>query len=307
MKVSVVLPAYDVRPYIATAITSVLAQTHPDWELVIVDDGSSDGTHEVAAAFTDPRIHLIRQENAGVSAARNRGLAEASGEAVLFLDGDDWIAPDALARLVKALAAGDAVAACGTVRFVAEDGKTPGHATARRARRGDLIERLVVTNLFVNGGHILIRRAAITAAGVFATDLRYGEDWEYWCRLALLGRFAGVDDPPVLFVRQRPSGAYLRMANDPDSFAPSLNAVFNNPALLARFGPEGVARLRCRAEAENAWIIGRELIRHGSPEQGRSWLTRSVRANPSPKRALLLALSHLPGKGIGPFKPYLKS
>ena len=112
MRIAVVTPAHNVAAYIGVTIASVIAQSHPDWAMLVVDDGSTDRTAEAVAGFADPRLRLLRQANQGVSAARNRGLAVADGEAVLFLDADDVLAPDALARLVRALeAAPDAVAA----------------------------------------------------------------------------------------------------------------------------------------------------------------------------------------------------
>ncbi len=90
---------------------------------------------------------------------------------------------------------------------------------------------------------------------------------------------------PVLFVRQHPGGAYQRLASDPAAFVPCMDAIFGNPDLLARFGPRRLAAIRRRTDAENHWIIGRELIRHGRHAEGRAWLRRSVRAAPTPKRA----------------------
>src|SRR3712207_487407 len=103
--VSILTPAFDVARFVGAAGASALAQDFPDWEMIVVDDGSSDGTAEVVAARRDPRIRLLRQANAGVSAARSRAMAEARGEAILFLDADDWLAPDALSRLTAGLAA----------------------------------------------------------------------------------------------------------------------------------------------------------------------------------------------------------
>src|SRR5690349_18150595 len=126
--VSILTPAYDVPRYVGAAVDSVLAQDFPDWEMIVVDDGSRDGTAKVVAARKDPRIRLLRQDNAGVSAARSRAIAEARGEAFLFLDADDWLAPDALSRLVDVLAtAPEAVGAYGGFAFVAEEAQ-PGDA-----------------------------------------------------------------------------------------------------------------------------------------------------------------------------------
>lgn len=313
--VSIITPAYDVAPFIGDAVASARAQTHPDWEMVVVDDGSRDGTAAAAeaAAAGDPRIRVLRQSNAGVSAARMAAIAAARGEALLFLDADDWLAPDALARLAAALeAAPDAVAAYGAWAPVAE-GARPGDGPLRVKAgpypSGDILEHLLVQNPLANGGHLLARRAAFEATGGFLPGLRYGEDWECWIRLALLGPFAAVPGAaPLLFVRERAGSAYRRMAGDAASFAPAMAAIWGNPALLARLGPERAGRIRARAEAENAWVVGKELIRHGSQAEGLKRLRASVAAAPAPKRLALLAAAHLlpliPPRLHGPFARY---
>jgi glycosyltransferase involved in cell wall biosynthesis len=299
MRIGIVMPAYDVAPYIGDAIRSVLAQTHADWTMTIVDDGSTDDTAAIAAGFIDPRIHLIRQPNAGVSAARNRGLAATGAAAMLFLDADDWLAPDALAVLSAVLlAAPDAIVAAGPYRRV------PNGAT-RHPPSGDLLQSLLIRNLFANGGHLLIRRHAQEATGPFNTALSYGEDWEYWTRLARLGSFAAVgSSTPLLFVRERHGGAYLSMAARPESFGPCMDAIFNAPELKSRFSAAGLVRLRRRAEAENDWVVGRELIRHGKAAEGRPFLRRSVAVAPGFKRLALLAAAWLPPPRVAPFRAY---
>jgi glycosyltransferase involved in cell wall biosynthesis len=306
--VAVVTPAYNVARFIGDTIASVVAQSYQDWAMTVVDDGSTDETADVVAGCADRRVHLIRQANAGVSAARNHGLANTTGERVLFLDGDDCLAPDALARLTATLdAAPGCVAAYGAFCFVTESG-TPVHYKRGPFPSGDILERLLEENLFANGGHILIRRSALDRVGPFRTDLAYGEDWVCWTRLALAGPFAVVPGTePLLLVRQRGSGIYLRVANDPAAFEPCMNAIFGNPALAERFGPERVRAIRRRAEAENEWIVGRELIRHGRGE-GRRFLRRSVASKPSVKRVALLLAAHalplLPSSLRGPFRGY---
>lgn len=300
MHIAVVIPAFNVAPYIRDALASVVAQSYPHWSMVVVDDGSTDRTAEVAGAFMSERCTLIRQPNAGVSAARNRGIASVSGDAFLFLDADDWLAPDALARLAAVLrAAPYAVAASGGHSRVSPDGRIrrTGPPPA-----GDILDQLIIRNLFANGGHLLIRDRAIAAAGSFRTDLSYGEDWEYWVRLATAGRFASVKTPdPVLFVRERPGSAYLHMATDPGRFGPCLDAIYDNPAIVRRVGAARVRVLRQRALAENAWVIGRELIRHRQKAAGMRWLGRSLRKAPTVKRIALSAAALL---GQGPFRPY---
>lgn len=315
MRVGVVIPAYNAAPWIGAAIASVLAQTYEDWTLVVVDDGSTDGTSDVVTGFVDSRIRLIRQDNAGVSAARNRGadalrrMRKGRGErgrAVLYLDADDLLAPDALSRLVAALdTSPDAVAAVGPYAFV-------DTGTVRRPPSGDILRHLLVGNLFANGGHLLVRSDALRAVGGFLPGIAYGEDWEFWIRIALCGPFVAAPGRlPVLFVRPQAGGAYHRLAADPAAFTPCMDAIFSNPVLLTRFGPRRLAALRRRTEAENDWIIGRELIRHGRGHDGLVRLRCSVSAAFSVKRAVLLAIAHalpmLPPAWRGPFRLYARA
>jgi len=300
------MPAWNAAPCIGDAIASVLAQTHRDWKLAVVDDGSTDATAEIVAGFADTRIQLIRQVNAGVSAARNAGASVLGGTALLFLDADDWLAPDALARLAAALdAAPEAIAASGAYAFV-------DTGVVRRPPAGDILQRLLVRNLFANGGHLLLRSEAVRAAGGFLPGIVYGEDWEFWIRIALQGRFAAAQGrAPVLLVRQHEGGAYHRLAADPAAFAPCMDAIFTNPGLLARFGSRRLAAIRRRTEAENDWIVGRELIRHGRRPEGMARLRRSLLAQTSVKRAVLFAAAHalvlLPAGLHGPFRAYAQS
>jgi glycosyltransferase involved in cell wall biosynthesis len=312
MRIGIAIPAHDVAPWIGDALNSLVGQSHRDWTAVVVDDGSRDGTAAVVAQVRDPRIRLEQQDNAGVSAARNRAAALLEGvDALLFLDADDWLAPDALARLAATLASvPDAVGAYGTYAFVAEDarpGAAPAMVRAGPFPSGDILEALLVRNLFANGGHVLLRRAAVERAGGFLTGLRFGEDWEYWIRLAALGDFVTVPGAaPLLFVRQRRSGAYLRLATDPAAFGPCMAAIFGGAAVRDRLGAR-LDAVRRRTEAENAWIVGREMLRHGR-HGGLGRLARSVRRAPSLRRMGLLALALasplLPAAWRGPFRPY---
>jgi hypothetical protein len=325
VRIGIVTPAFNVAPYIGETIQSVLNQTHGDWTMVVMDDGSTDETAMEVRGFRDPRLHLISRENAGVSAARNRGAASLDCDAMMFLDGDDWLAPFALEALSRALsAAPDAVASVGAYE---RGGRVYPPAS------GKLLERLLVRNLFVNGGHVLIRRQAVQP---FREDLHYGEDWEFWVRLARLsfvmageglpstalssqvvdgrpspamiqsGTFARVSNPrPLLHVRERPTGAYLRMATDPTAYIPCLNAIHSNPALAALYPPKKRAAFRRQADAEVQWTIGRELIRHRRYGDGLSWLARSLALAPTVRRAAVLAaVAVLPPRWRGPLYPY---
>src|SRR5947207_1112090 len=118
--VSVVIPAFNYARFLPAAIDSVLRQTFSDFEILVVDDGSTDDTPQVVASFTGPRIRYIRQENAGLSAARNTGIRNARAPFVAFLDADDEWLPDFLATMLDAfetLGEDFAIVACGAERM----------------------------------------------------------------------------------------------------------------------------------------------------------------------------------------------
>ncbi len=221
--------------------------------------------------------------------------------AFLFLDGDDWLAANALTVLADTLdAAPWAVAACGRYARVGADGTT---RLSPAPPHGCLLEPLLTRNLFANGGHLLIRQEAVAATGDFRNNLSYGEDWEYWARLALHGNFAAVRSrAPILFVRERPGSACLVHATDPVAYTPAIEAIHGNPAIARRLDNRRLACLRSRATAETEWAVGRELIRHGHHQDGQRWLGRSLRRAPSLKRAALIGVSWL---RLGPFRRYL--
>jgi glycosyltransferase involved in cell wall biosynthesis len=290
LRIAVVIPAYNAAAFLDAAIRSVLAQSHADWRMAVVDDGSTDASAAIASAHADPRIAVLRQANRGVSAARNRGAAAVGGDAVLFLDADDRLAPDALARLHAALRRDPAaVASTGPARFFAA-----GRAPKRRglpALRGAALRGLLVRNRLANGGQILIRRTALERAGPFRTGLSFGEDWELWIRLAMQGAFAAAPGPaPVLHVQERAEGAYLRHVADPAAARPALDAIYANPLLSRRFSARELARLRRRAEAEAEWVAGRALLRTGRWKAGWPRLLRAQARAPRVRRIIFLPI-----------------
>lgn len=307
MRIAIVTPAHNVAPHIATTLRSVMRQTHDDWTMVVVDDGSSDNTGAIAREFANRRLRVIRQSNLGVSAARNAGLRLADGDAVLFLDGDDWLAPDALERLAATLDASPwAIAAVGAYARVGASLR-PGAPV--KPPSGALLRKLLVRNRFINGGHVLMRRDALAAAGGFRTDLSFGEDWEFWVRLAMQGEFAPVfGGDPTLYALDRAGGAYRRLAVNPEAFMTCLDAIHSNPGLIGHLDAADRDQLRRRAESEAYWVLGREMIRHGVRPDAWPWLFRSATICPTTlgfaRLAASVLLPGLPSAWRGPFRPY---
>ena len=132
--ISAIVPVYKVEPYLDRCVQSVVNQTYPNLEIILVDDGSPDQCPAMCDAWAerDPRIRVIHKKNGGLSDARNAGMAAASGEYISFVDSDDWIAPEMLERLVKALERDDSdIAAC-AVEMVWEDGRENKTLTVRK-------------------------------------------------------------------------------------------------------------------------------------------------------------------------------
>src|SRR5215469_634343 len=184
-RVTVITPAYNVRQYIGEAIDSVLAQTFREFEYLVVDDGSDDGTvAEIAGRVAiDPRIRLIEAEHGGPARARNVAITQAAGEFIAFLDGDDRWHPGFLAnqvRLLKSLE-GDVSAVFARSRVMSERGRIY-LLRWQRSGRYDYDDMLIGSSPPRTGSSLLIRRSAFEKAGVF-TEAKTIQDLDMWLRL----------------------------------------------------------------------------------------------------------------------------
>ncbi|MBA3345742.1 MAG: glycosyltransferase [Gemmatimonadales bacterium] len=184
--VTVVMAAYNVGPFVTDAIRSVLSQTYVAFELLVIDDGSTDDTGDRVAGIRDPRLRLIQQANAGLSAARNTGIAHGTGELIAFIDGDDVWLPDKLARQVAYLRAHpEADLTFAWSRIVDEGGRDTGRTSARVSGVVSF-ERLFALNVVGNGSAVVLRRDVLDRAGTFDEQLRAEEDHDVWLRVSLL-------------------------------------------------------------------------------------------------------------------------
>lgn len=214
MGISIIVPAYNSEKFLAAAIQSVQAQSLPDWELVVVNDGSTDQTGPIADKFArrDRRIRVVYQENAGAGAARNRGLAETRKdfEYVKFLDSDDLLEADALEISLQVLKQDqEAVGAHGLLRYIDKEDKPLASGGSyiwperRRGIQGKILKTWPVTapttfevlaySNFIPTGAIMIRRAAIDRVGGFDPSLKIVEDWQMWLLLSRLGHIAFIN------------------------------------------------------------------------------------------------------------------
>lgn len=186
--VTVVIPTRNRRPLLQEAVSSVQRQTYTNWELIVVDDCSEDGTWAWLSSLKDPRIRAVRLErHSERSAARNRGLSEARGEYVLFLDDDDLLTPRALERLMEAARwHPDAVGVAGAaVQFDARGHRRRVSWVGRRWK--GRVWPAVLWGRWILQGQAAIRRDEVVQAGRWDERLTAGEDQELWLRLGLRG------------------------------------------------------------------------------------------------------------------------
>ena len=182
--VTVVIVCYNQAQYLGEAIESVLGQTHPHVEIVIVDDGSTDHTRAVALAY--PRVTYIYQHNQGVAVARNTGLARSRGDYLVYLDADDRFLPNALAAGLAALLANPACAfAFGHYRYIWLDGSVL-HEFPQPQVTHDHYHALLRGNFIAMQGAVLFRRRIVELVGGYDCSLRSCEDYDLFLRIAIM-------------------------------------------------------------------------------------------------------------------------
>ena len=179
--VSVIIPCYNSVRYLAETIESVLAQTYPRVEIILVDDGSTDGTAEIAQGYP---VSYVYQDNRGISAARNTGFLHSKGKYVLFLDHDDRLLPKGVEAGVKLLELHPECAiAVGEHKFIGPDGTEIGYSR-KHAAKSDHYLRLLAHNFIETPCSALHRRSSLELAGVFDESVQGAEDYELYLRIA---------------------------------------------------------------------------------------------------------------------------
>jgi glycosyltransferase involved in cell wall biosynthesis len=205
LRASIIIIVYNGEQYIVRAVESALGQTVADIEVIVVDDGSSDGSAARVGRIKDSRLRLVRQNNQGPSAARNAGIREAKSDWVAFLDCDDWWTPDKLEhQLATTAQSPDVGLVYSGATTLLEDGSVVSEAVPRL--RGAVLEQLLLGNYITgSSSSVLIRRDVLSELGGFRSDIHYGEDWDLWLRIAARYRIEMVPQPHVYLLSHRDS------------------------------------------------------------------------------------------------------
>ncbi|MGI8499583.1 MAG: glycosyltransferase [Hassallia sp.] len=198
-KISVIIPAYNCAKTIKETIESVLNQSFTDFELLVINDGSTDSTLDIVSQIEDCRIKIFSYKNAGGNVSRNRGINHAVGEFISFLDADDIWTPEKLATQLQAIDKNPTTkVAYSWTDYIDENGKFVSSGT-HISLNGNVYEQLLVKNFLENGSNPLICRDALLAVGGFDESLVAGQDWDMWLRLARDFNFVAVPEVQILY------------------------------------------------------------------------------------------------------------
>ena len=285
-RVSVYIPTYNYGRFLGEAIQSILDQTFLDWELIIVDDGSTDDTQKVVASFADPRIHYVYQQNRGNPGARNTALKLARGEYVACLDADDMWLPEMLEKLAAkldglpptvGLVYGD------LYLFDDEDGTTIRRfLQGRTPPRGKVLAQLLPReSAFIHDTATLIRRKVFDTVGLYDESLLRYQDWEMWVRIAAAYEVEALDEP------------LARSRRHPASNIRGMEAMYRygraaKTKVMASYPLSGQERRALRHNlAFDAYSYGMDARRAG--QRGEAWKAffRSVRLRPGERKTYI--------------------
>jgi glycosyltransferase involved in cell wall biosynthesis len=289
----VIVPAYNAASTVGMAVDSVLAQSCGDFELLVIDDGSSDGTAEVVRVRQDPRVRCATTANGGVARARNHGLGLASGDLVAFLDADDLWHPTKLERQLQMMTRWPSVGLCftaaehvdGDLRRIGEDPAVP---------YPDYCEALLTVGNVVSGGgsSAMARHDLVEHVGGFDPGLSQVADWDLWLRLSLETEFAPISDSLVRY--RKTTGT---MSGDPtllerDTFA-MLDKFFAGPGGAPRRG------LHRRAYGRQWMVCSGTYLHAGRLGDSLRCLRRGVAADPRSLRRPLLLPARVISRALG--------
>jgi glycosyltransferase involved in cell wall biosynthesis len=287
-KVSVIIPTYNYGKYLGEAIQSVLGQTFADFELIVVDDGSTDNTREVVDSFSDPRIKYIYQENRGLSAAENTGIKASCGEYISILGADDMWPPENLALKVKLLDAHPDIGLVCSDAYVFDNhtGATIGRfwrdkpfhdwVDPQRAAKQPLKEMLI-RGCFVAPQTVLVRRQAFTDVGYFDESLLTHDDWDMFVRI--IQRYSiEIMDVPLARLRRHGDN----MSTNMDKMLLGEAAVLQKAVRSYSLSQEELKLVKARQKTLVPDLInyGRRSLRSGNIAKGREALLDLIKIQP---------------------------
>lgn len=285
VKASVIVPVYNVERFIKETIASVLAQTFRDFELIIVDDQSPDGSIAICEQFADPRIQIVHQKNRGLAGARNTGIRHAKGEYIALLDSDDLWLPEKLAKHVQHLESNPKVGiSFSRSAFIDENSKSLGTYQMPKLTGIDA-PHLLCRNPIGNGSAPVIRRDALEGIKFqdnlygeiedfyFDDQFRQSEDIECWIRIAIQTNWQieGIPEPLTLY-RVNPDSLSANMTKQLDSWEKVM-------AKTRTYAPDLLAKWESLARAYQFRYLSRRAIRNKDGKAAVNLVNRALASN----------------------------
>ena len=255
--ISIIVPAYNAAKTIRETIASVQQQTICDWELIVVNDGSTDDTLKIVEGIEEPRLKIISTVNSGVAKARNTGLTHAIGTYIAFLDADDLWVENKLEHQLQVLRQNsNAVVAYSWTCFMDREGdRYVYHGSPSYQYAGNVYARLLIADFIHSGSNTLIRKSALDEVGGFDADCSGCADWDMWLRLSAIGDFALVPQHQIIYRR----AATSMSANVEKMYDRAVFAI--NKAYQA--APEHLQPLRRQTEANLHMYTASLYLQHG--------------------------------------------
>jgi glycosyltransferase involved in cell wall biosynthesis len=289
--VSIIMPAYNAEPYLAESVRSVQGQSHTDWELIVVNDGSTDRTAAIVDGLSssDQRIKLHSTTNQGPGAARSYGIVQAKGELIAFLDADDLWAPTKLTEQLAVMAKGDYDLVFTSGDFIG-GGPNDRFVSAHGVYSGPEMFDVLYRHNRIPLMSVLTTKKALAKGGGFQTKgalSRHCEDYDLWLRMAKAGcSFCGLTQPLISY-RIHPGGASRSLLVMEEA---ELQVIKQYDAEMTKADPE--ARRSRYIELYNRLVIANAAV--GQIKQARSYLAKLAELEPSSRvrsKAALLTLT----------------
>jgi glycosyltransferase involved in cell wall biosynthesis len=289
--VSVVITAYNAAPWIGQTLDSVLEQTYPAAEVIVVDDGSTDRTADIVLGYGQP-VRYIYQENSGQPVARNRGIRTAKGNYIAFVDADDYWQSRKLELQVELIRSGNmAWVTCGS-EFVNTSGE-PVLMPIPSMSEGDVLEKLIRGN-FITSATPVVKRDIFESVGYFNEDpdARIGEDWDMWLRIAAVH--------PLGVVMEKL--AYIRIHTLSMMSVTSINqkakALENVVLRAVAREPDRLGRIKRKALADIYYNAGVQLIKQNKYQDARAYFIRELKYRPLKMETVAYLLLTVSGRRI---------
>ncbi|MDD5680055.1 MAG: glycosyltransferase [Candidatus Omnitrophica bacterium] len=295
VKISVIIPTYNRANYICNAIDSVLAQTYKDFEIIVVDDGSTDNTKEILRQYDD-KIRYFYQDNRGVSVSRNKGMREANGEYVAFLDSDDIWMPNKLERQISYMDSNPDIGL--TYSFARYYSKDENYEKIRPKSIAITIKDMIETDAVLPTSTVMLRKKCLDCVGFFDESMFGMEDFDFWFRVAERFPINFISD---IMVHVRSFD--VNLSNQNEKMWSGYIAVYNK--LIQKYKNVYDLRYMIRRLANRHYLLGAYLYKNGDFENSRENIKKAVQLYPLVGIGVSKQKDAFSRKLLLIFKPYL--